>query len=65
MRKARLMKDVIFMPPPDEVVDFENDIQIANSGTEVIVLDRRSLAVQVMYNGLTKWIHNVDLEAIR
>jgi hypothetical protein len=53
------------MPPPDKIIDLENDIQIVKSGTEVIVLDRRSLGVQVLHNGLTKWIHNVDTEAIR
>lgn len=65
MRKVKLLKDVVFMPPPDEVIDLEKQIIIAEPGEEVIILDRRSLAAQVMFRGMSKWVHNKDLEAIR
>jgi hypothetical protein len=65
MRKAKLLKSVVFMPPVEDVVDIEKDIRIAKPGTSVIILDRRSMAVQVMFRGMRKWIHNKDLEAIR
>jgi hypothetical protein len=49
MRKAKLLKSVVFMPPVDDVADIEEDIRIAKPGEEVIVLDRRSMSAQVMY----------------
>jgi hypothetical protein len=65
MKKAKLLKSVVFMPPADEVVDLDKEIRVAKPGTEVIVLDHRSMAVQVMREGLSKWIYYGDLEAIR
>jgi hypothetical protein len=60
--KVKLLKSVVFMPPVDDVTDIEKDIRIAKPGEEVIILDRRSMAVQVMFRGMSKWVHNEDLE---
>lgn len=57
MRKAILAKPVVFLPPVEQFKGMDDSIR-AESGTEVLVLDRTSGdAVQVMYKGRTNWVH--------
>lgn len=62
MKKAKLRKSVVFMPPVNEVINLDDDIKIADPGTEVFILERRPPAALVLHNDLSKWIHEQDLE---
>lgn len=57
LKTVKLTEIVVFMPPANEITgDLKNNIEIADRGQQVVLLEKIQGAAYVMYKNLTKWI---------